>query len=146
MNYKEGNIEEIQQLKTMGHVLWPDSSEEELEKSFQDTFDDPNKVALVCQSKTSELAGFSILSIRSDHVEGAISSPVGYLEGIFVYPGYRKQEVGRHLLEMGENWCRDKGCTQMGSDTSITNTDSTEFHLHVGFKVTEKNTCFIKDL
>jgi len=146
MNYKEGNIEEIQQLKTMGHVLWPTSSEEELEKSFQNTFEDPNKVTIVCQSKTSELAGFSILSIRSDQVEGATSSPVGYLEGIFVYPGYRKQEVGRHLLEIGENWCRDQGCTQMGSDTSITNTDSTEFHLHVGFKVTEKNTCFIKDL
>jgi aminoglycoside 6'-N-acetyltransferase I len=146
MKYRESNIEELQQLKTMGKVLWPDSSEEELVKSFQDTFDKPNETILVSQSDTGELAGFTTLSVRSDYVEGATSNPVGYLEGIFVYPGYRKQEVGRHLLELGEKWCREQDCSQIGSDTSITNTDSTEFHLHVGFQVTEKSTCFIKDL
>ena len=130
----------------MGRLLWPESSDDELDKTFQETFDRQTEITFVGQSETGELAGFTIMSIRSDYVEGAKSSPVGYLEGIFVYPGYRKQEVGRHLLELGEKWCKEQGCEQIGSDTSITNTDSTEFHLHVGFQVTTKNTCFIKDL
>ena len=146
MEYRKCKIEEVGQLKVMAKLLWVDSTDEELEKMFTETFDKENEVTLVGRSRTGELAGFAIVSIRSDYVEGATTSPVGYLEGIFVYPGYRKQEVGRHILALGEEWCLEKGCTQMGSDTSITNTDSTEFHKHVGFHVTGVNTCFIKDL
>ena len=146
MKYREGNINEIDQLTRMGRLLWPESSDEELGKTFKETFDKANEITFVSQAGTGELAGFAIISLRSDYVEGANASPVGYLEGIFVYPGYRQQEVGRHLLALGEQWCMDHGCSQMGSDTSITNTDSTEFHKHVGFEVTAKNTCFIKDL
>jgi aminoglycoside 6'-N-acetyltransferase I len=146
MKYRESLMEEIDQLVRMGKLLWSDSSDDELDKSFRDSFLKDNEVTLVSQAGTGELAGFALVSIRSDYVEGAKSSPVGYLEGIFVYPGYRNHEVGRHLLALGEEWCKEKGCTQMGSDTSITNTDSTEFHKHVGFEVTSKNTCFIKDL
>jgi len=146
MKYRKIEIEEIERLKTMGRLLWPDSTDEDLEKSFQDAISSSNETALVSQSETGELTGFAILSIRSDFVEGATTSPVGYLEGIFVYPGYRKQEVGRQLLELGEKWCLENGCSQIGSDTAITNTDSTEFHKNVGFQITSKNTCFIKDI
>ena len=146
MQYRKANPEEMDQLTRMGGLLWPESSSDELNDTFQETFDQNTEITLVGQSGTGELTGFAILSIRSDYVEGANGSPVGYLEGIFVYPGYRKQEVGRHLLSLGEQWCKDQGCTQIGSDTSITNTDSTEFHKSVGFRVAGVNTCFIKDL
>lgn len=146
MKYRKGTIDDIENLKIMGKLLWPDSSEDDLNKSFKDIFASPKEISFVSQSETGELTGFAIISVRSEFVEGATSSPAGYLEGIFVYPGYRKQEVGRHLVELGEKWCKGKGCKQMGSDTAITNTDSTEFHNKLGFQVTSKNTCFIKDL
>ena len=145
MKYRKGTIEDIDYLKTMGRLLWTKSTEDDLEKSFKDTFASPKEIAFVSQSETGELTGFAIISVRTD-VEGATSSPVGYLEGIFVYPGYRKQEVGRHLVELGEKWCVGKGCKQIASDTAISTSDSTEFHTNIGFHVTSKDNCFIKNL
>ena len=39
-----------------------------------------------------EAVAFISLSLRHDYVEGTASSPVAYLEGIFVKPAFRKQE------------------------------------------------------
>ena len=51
--------------------------------------------------------GFSVISIRTDYVEGADRSPTGYLEAIYVEPEYRKEGVGKRLVELGEEWCKE---------------------------------------
>ena len=78
--------------------------------------------------------GYATVTIRSDHVEGATTSPVGYLEAIYVVPAYRNRGVAKALYSTGELWCKDRGCTEMGSDTWHWNKDAQEFHKHLGFK------------
>lgn len=41
--------------------------------------------------------GFSMLSIRTDYVEGAEKSPTGYLEGIYVEPEYGKEGYSERI-------------------------------------------------
>jgi len=78
--------------------------------------------------------GYATVTIRSDHVEGATTSPVGYLEAIYVDPAHRNQGVARALFKKGESWCNDWGCTEMGSDTWHWNTEAQDFHKRLGFR------------
>jgi len=90
--------------------------------------------------------GYVTVSIRSDHVEGTSSSPVGYLESIFVSPDFRNRGVARSLYEEGESWCKQQGCTEMGSDTWHWNTEAHEFHNQLGFQEVHTLTHFHKKI
>ena len=93
-----------------------------------------------------EAVAFVSLSLRHDYVEGAETSPVGYLEGIYVKPRHQNKGIARELVEFAKAWSAEKGCTQLASDCELDNHISRKFHNKVGF--TEANTvvCFIMDL
>ena len=46
-------------------------------------------------SHNEKYVGFLSLSIRTDYVEGTFSSPVGYVEGIYVLPEYRNKGIAK---------------------------------------------------
>ncbi len=72
--------------------------------------------------------------------------PVGYLEGIYVLPGFRGRGVAKMLLNACEEWARDKGCREFASDCELDNTDSLAFHLAVGFREANRIICFARKL
>jgi len=117
-------------------ALWPDTHtpdsfiQERRNGGFENEF---------LFSVSDEAVAFISLSLRHDYVEGTDSSPVGYLEGIYIKPEYRKQGIARRLVEFGKTWSIDKGCTEFASDCLIENDDSRKFHKKVGFK--EVNVC-----
>ena len=84
--------------------------------------------------------------MRHDYVEGTESSPVGYLEGIYVADRYRKQGAARELLSACESWAKEKGCTEFASDCELSNVQSLQFHLNVGFEEANRIICFTKKL
>jgi aminoglycoside 6'-N-acetyltransferase I len=88
---------------------------------------------LICKTDEGIAAGFANISIRKDYVEGSNSSPVGYIEGIYVKPEFRKQGIAKNFVEMAEDWSRDRGCKELGSDTEIENVESQKFHRRIGF-------------
>lgn len=90
--------------------------------------------------------GFAQCQLRRDYVEGTESSPVGYLEGIFVAEEYRHQGVARKLLAACEIWAKEQGCTEFASDCELANTASLRFHLNVGFQEANRIICFTKKL
>jgi len=77
--------------------------------------------------------GFAECRLRHDYVEGTETSPVGYLEGVYVKDTARRQGAARELISACMNWARDKGCSEFASDCELTNTDSQAFHQAVGF-------------
>ncbi len=85
-------------------------------------------------------------SLRRDYVEGTDSSPVGYLEGVFVLEGYRRQGIGRELCRICEDWAVQKGCREFASDCTWNNEESRRFHLHTGFSEAGRIICFVKPL
>ena len=90
--------------------------------------------------------GFSQCQLRHDYVEGTKSSPVGYLEGIFVDGAHRRLGYAARLLSACEGWAKEKGCREFASDCELTNTDSLKFHLSLGFTEANRIICFTKKL
>jgi aminoglycoside 6'-N-acetyltransferase I len=81
-----------------------------------------------------------------DYAEGADSQPVGYIEGWFVLPEFRKRGIGRALIEAAEGWARSRGCSELASDAQLDNQGSIEAHGRLGFRETERIVCFLKRL
>ena len=90
--------------------------------------------------------GFAQCQLRHDYVEGTDSSPVGYLEGIFVEAGYRNQGHAKEMLKQCEAWAKSMGCIEFASDCELENTGSLAFHLKMGFEEANRVICFTKRL
>ena len=125
--------------------LWPDHMVEEMCSEFADTIAKPDAAFFLAYSEETAV-GFAQCQLRHDYVEGTDSSPVGYLEGIYVADGYRKQGVAKELLSACESWAKTKGCTEFASDCELENTQSLQFHLNVGFEEANRIICFTKKL
>ncbi len=125
--------------------MWP-QHEKDLKGIFRGIVKSPKQVSFICHSDKRKAVGFANFSIRTDYVEGASSSPVGYLEGIFVQEKFRKKGVARMLLQEGEKWALKKGCVEMGSDTGLSNRRSQKFHKALGFRESAKLVAFIKKI
>jgi aminoglycoside 6'-N-acetyltransferase I len=78
--------------------------------------------------------------------EDCLTDRVAYLEGWYVEPEYRRQGVGRALVEASEQWGRAVGCTEFGSDALIENDVSAAAHAALGFEETAQIRCFKKNL
>jgi len=89
-----------------------------------------------------EPAAFISLGLRHDYVEGTDSSPVGYLEGIYVAPNFRKRGIAREMVEFAKDWAREKGCIEFASDCELENEESRLFHVQAGFEEVGRVVCF----
>ena len=90
--------------------------------------------------------GFAQCQLRHDYVEGTSTSPVGYLEGIYVRKEDRKYGFASQLMKACEEWARTEGCAEFASDCEIGNEESLAFHLKLGFKEANRIICFTKHL
>jgi len=54
--------------------------------------------------------------------------------------------VAKTLIKMGEHWLRENKCTQIGSDTWLSDTNSRNFHKKLGFWEEEELVHFLKNL
>ncbi|MFS0726608.1 aminoglycoside 6'-N-acetyltransferase [Paenibacillus sp. 1P07SE] len=129
----------------LAFLLWPDSEKEELRTEFAAMLHSDNNQVLVAVAGEARI-GFIHLSLRKDYVEGAVSSPVGFVEGIYVAEGHRGQGVSRALVKAGSEWARAAGCRELASDTELHNTGSQAFHERVGFREAGRIVAYIKDL
>ena len=139
---------EIKDLSILGELacqLWPDHTVEEMRSEFADMIAKSDAAFFLAYSEETAV-GFAQCQLRYDYVEGTDSSPVGYLEGIYVVDGYRQQGFARELLTACETWAKSKGCTEFASDRELENTQSLQFHLNVGFEEANRIICFTKKL
>lgn len=126
-------------------LLWPEWPEDHIEEVGEFLKDPPHRSACFVAESEGRLIGFAEGRLR-DYAEDCDSSPVGYLEGIYVERDSRITGVGRALVEAVEEWARSMGCTEMASDRDISNEGSGEFHLSVGFSEVIRLVTYRKDL
>lgn len=125
--------------------MWKDNTIEGLTADLAEIIGKPESAVFLLYDGERAI-GFAQCQLRHDYVEGTDSSPVGYLEGIFVEAAYRKKGYAKKLLEQCENWAKDMGCTEFASDCELTNTGSLAFHLKMGFEEANRVICFTKKL
>lgn len=142
---KKATLSDVSTVAALALQLWPDNEVEELEGGFSSLLKNTEcAVFLLFDGETP--IGFAQCGLRRDYVEGADSSPVGYLEGIYVEEAYRRKGYARLLLTACEIWAREQGCTEFASDCELANGESLRFHLSVGFEEANRIICFVKKL
>ena len=138
---------DIEAVAELRFALWPD---EPLEQRRAETRENLARVDGRLQTLVAvggdAVIGFAEVSLRTDYVNGCQSSPVAFLEGIYVRPGHRRQGVGRELIAAAGQWGRDQGCSELASDALLTNEASHRFHGAAGFAETERVVYFRKPL
>ena len=142
---KRAEISNAAAVAELALLLWPEHTLEELTGEFEELISQDEAACFLAYAGDTA-AGFAQCQLRHDYVEGTDSSPVGYLEGIFVREDYRHQGYAKKLLSACEAWAREQGCTEFASDCELTNTDSLKFHLSVGFKEVNRIICFTRKL
>lgn len=121
-------------------LLWDDNSAEDLIKEFSEII--LREDARVFIKYEGDIpAGFAQCQLRYDYVEGTETSPVGYLEGIFIKEGFRQKGYARELLAACEKWACIKGCKEFASDCELDNLISLQFHKAVGFTEANRIIC-----
>jgi len=129
----------------MANAMWSNHTLEELEQEFSTIIECENSVVFIMYIKDKAI-GFAQCQLRYDYVEGTDSSPVGYLEGIYVKDEYRNKGYAKELLKKCEKWALKKGCTEFASDCELINNTSLKFHLNMGFQEVNRIICFTKRL
>lgn len=124
-------------------TFWPDSAEGEAIERIR--LPPGEGVTFVAERKSGGLSGFAEVGLRK-WAEGCDSSPVPYLEGIWVDGDCRRMGLATLLMEEVESWCRSRGFPELGSDCEITNEPSVAFHKAAGFEEVLRNVSFRKDL
>ncbi|HVJ33438.1 MAG TPA: aminoglycoside 6'-N-acetyltransferase [Terriglobia bacterium] len=128
--------------------LWPhiDGGRNEAE-ARQLLRDMPHAAAVfVMRNNSGEAIGFAEACLRHDYVNGCVTSPVAFLEGIYVKPAFRRQGVARRLCAAIEAWAAARGCTEFASDAAIGNRISQRMHGALGFTETARVVYYRKPL
>lgn len=124
--------------------LWPDEDAGALAEVRAYFDPDWRAAAFLAFDGADRAIGFAEATIRSDYVNGTQTSPVGFLEGLYVVDAHRRSGVGRALVQAVEDWTRAQGCTELASDALIGNTASHAAHASYGFEETERVVYFRK--
>lgn len=142
---RKAELKDLEALAELALALWPDNSAEEMRADLK-TIMEKEDAAFFLLFVEGRVIGFAQVSLRQDYVEGTETSPVGYLEGIYVKPNHRRRGLGRSLVTACEVWLRRKGCEEFASDCELTNEESLLFHLHTGFLEANRIICFTKKI
>ena len=124
--------------------IWPEAPDEYLNYDMDEIFAS-DRDAVFMAFVEGRPAGMIEARLR-DYGEGCETSPVGYIEGWFVYPELRGSGVAGALVGAAEDWARGLGCTEMASDTWLDNAVSIRAHGKLGYQEAERLVHFVKQL
>lgn len=142
---RNATLRDLPLLAELACRLWPHHTPKEMQPEIEALLAKPEAAFFLAFDNTTPI-GFAQCQLRHDYVEGTDSSPVGYLEGIYVEPEQRHKGIARQLLAACQSWARERGCAEFASDCELTNEESLRFHLKMGFEEANRIICFVKKL
>ena len=142
---RKASKNDIRIIANLAVLLWDDNSVDELADEFSEILS-KDDAQIFLKYEDDIPVGFAQCQLRYDYVEGTETTPVGYLEGIFIMESYRNRGYAKELLNKCEMWVKDKGCKEFASDCEIDNDSSFQFHKAMNFTEVNRIICFTKKL
>ena len=142
---RKAGIENIKEIANLAVLMWTEPTVQDLIDEFSGIISKED-VQFFLKYNQDIPVGFAQCQLRYDYVEGTYTSPVGYLEGIFIKEEYRHKGYAKELLSECEKWAKEKGCKEFASDCEIDNDSSFRFHMALGFEEANRIICFTKQL
>jgi aminoglycoside 6'-N-acetyltransferase I len=131
--------------RRMRQELYPNLDPEMHDEEMEWLFEAKDSAAYLAFSDDGEPIGLLEVSLRNV-VDGCIGGPVGYVEGIYLEPSYRRKGLGAKLMEFATEWCRKRGCQDMATDAEIENVEAQEFYRQTGFTEVSRTVGFTRSL
>ena len=143
-----GTIKDVESWAQLRVALWPHHSLEDHRAELSQAFLSENEeaIAFIARNAANEAVGFAEATLRHDYVNGCSSSPVLFLEGIYVRPIDRRKGIARLLCNAVADWGTSRGCVEFGSDALLENSASHAMHAALGFEETQRVVFFRKPL
>ncbi|AOJ07742.1 tobramycin N-acetyltransferase AAC(6')-III [Burkholderia mayonis] len=133
--------------RQLRRALWPHADDAEHARDVAQQLDAPYRHAcFIAWTPDGAPLGFAEVAVRRDYVNGCDTSPVLFLEGIFVDPAARRRGVARALCSAAAVWGATCGCAEFASDAPLGNAASHALHRALGFDETERVVFFRKTL
>ena len=126
--------------------LWPHESKADLNQQARELLSRESAATFVLRDGTGTAVAMAEATLRRDYVNGCSTSPVAFLEGIYVQPAWRRQGAARLLCRAVEAWGREHGCREFASDALIDNEVSHRMHEALGFEERERVVCYCKPI
>ena len=145
MRLETCNETALEELAAMRPLLWPEEDSDHRADALR-ALNNPDAVTILARVDAGEPIGFAEATLRRDYVNGCATSPVGFLEAIYVREPWRRQGVARALVGAVEAWTRARGCSELASDAFLNNRQSHALHQALGFSETERVVYFRKVL
>jgi aminoglycoside 6'-N-acetyltransferase I len=128
-------------------ALWPDCPREEHLSEMSTLIGNPQRYGqFVAYSASREAIGLVEASVRHDYVNGTESSPVAFLEGLYVVPQARRKGIAAALVARMCEWAQRAGCRELASDAVLENSVGHVVHRALGFEETERVVFFRRKL
>jgi aminoglycoside 6'-N-acetyltransferase I len=124
-------------------ALWPREDAAAFEEDITGILADPELLPAFGAFDGGRLVGFAEAGERP-YGDGCETAPVGWLEGIYVHPDYRRHGVGEALVAAVTDWAKSRGYSELGSDAALDNLISRQSHAHWGFEETKRVVMFRK--
>ena len=108
MEIIRAGMQEADRAAALAQLLRPGHAQAELEQELAGYLQGPEGAVFLAREDGADV-GFAQCGLRRDYVEGTHTSPVGYLEGVFVQEEYRGRGVATALLRgvgRGKRLCR----------------------------------------
>ena len=103
MRYQKAEMQDLPVVAELACRLWPHHAVQEMQEDVGRIMEQPDG-AFFLAFDGEKAVGFAQCQLRHDYVEGTSSSPVGYLEGVYVDNGCRRKGYARLLVEACEQW------------------------------------------
>lgn len=145
MRIETCSTEMLDQWVALRFALWPDADRGQTIAEAPAMLVRPDLLVLVAREKDM-VTGFAEAAICRDYVNGCETSPVAFVEGIYVMPECRRQGIAGALIAVVEQWAREQGLRELASDALLENSQSHAMHVALGFSQTERVVYFCKPL
>ncbi|WP_210297092.1 aminoglycoside 6'-N-acetyltransferase [Ciceribacter thiooxidans] len=146
MEIRRASLDDLDVWGSLRLQLWPDTPAVAHSGEQIAMLEAPDRFAVFLCEDGGRVCGFAEASLRQDHVNGCETAPVAFLEGIFVASESRRRGVAGRLVAAVEDWAREIGMRELGSDADLANVVSHAMHSHLGFEETERVVYFRKEL
>ena len=133
------------QWRALRFALWPRDDDGSFDADITDILASGGRLAAFGAFDGDQMIGFVEVGERP-WGDGCDTAPVGWVEGIYVDPGHRRSGIRAAFIGLAEQWARDRGYQELGSDVEADNAASLQGHAAWGFEETERLVMFRKRL
>ena len=125
--------------------LWPKGGIKEFRRELEGQLKTRKFFSWLALATDGRIVGFLEASLRP-FANGCRSSPILFLEGVWVDPNFRRKNIGNLLMETLEAFARERGLQEIGSDCLLSNRLSAKIHKKWEFEETMRVIYFRKNI